>query len=54
MKKNQIDFDYRIGTKVILIIDGIHLKAEDKNIDPYLITEIFSNGTVRIQHAPIN
>ena len=52
--KNRIDFDYRIGTKVVLIKDGILRKAEDKNIGPYLITEVFSNGTVRIQRGTIN
>ena len=52
--KKRIDFDYRIGTKVVLINDGIHHKAEDKNIGPYLITEVFSNGTVRIQRGTIN
>ena len=49
--KNWIDFDYRIGTKVVPINDGIHRKAEDKNIGPYLITEVFPNGTIRIQHG---
>ena len=52
--KNRIDFDYRVGTKVVLIKDGILRKAEDKNIGPYLITEVFSNGTVRIQRGTIN
>jgi hypothetical protein len=52
--KSRIDFDYRIGTKVVLIKDGIHRKAEDKNTGPYLITEVFSNGTVRIQRGTIN
>ena len=51
--KNRIDFDYRIGTKVVLI-DGVYSKAEDKNIGPHLITEVFSNETVRIQRRTIN
>ena len=53
MKKG-IDFDYRIGTKAVLINDGIHRKAEDRNVGPYLITEVFSNKTVRIQRRTIN
>ena len=40
--KKRIDFHYRIGTKVVIINDSIHCKAEDKNIGPYLITEVFS------------
>jgi len=54
LKKKRIDFNYRIETKVVLINDGIHRKAEDKNIGPYLITEVLSNGTVRIQRGIIN
>ena len=34
--------------------DGLLHKAEDKNIGPYLITEVFSDGTVRIQGKKIN
>ena len=52
--KRRIDFDYRIGTKVVLINNGIHHRAEDKNIGSYLITEVFSNRTVRIQRRTIN
>ena len=52
--KTWIYFDHREGTKVILIKYGIHHKAEDKNTGPYLITEVFSNGTVRIQRGTIN
>ena len=43
-----------VGSKVVIIIDGVHHKAEDKNDGPYLVTEVFSNGTVRIQHGTIN
>ena len=52
--KARIDFDYRVGSKVAIIIDGVHRKAEDKNDGPYLVTEVFSNGTVRIQRGTIN
>jgi hypothetical protein len=52
--KNRIDFDYRVGTKCVLIKDGLPRKAEDKNTGPYLITEVYSNGTVRIQRGTIN
>lgn len=52
--KNRIDFDYRVGTKVVLMKDGILRKAEDKYIGSYLITEVFSNRTVRIQRGTIN
>ena len=52
--KKRTDYDYRLGTKVVFINNGIHRKAEDKNIGPYLITEVFSNGTVRIQRGTIS
>ena len=52
--KNRIDFDYRVGTKVLLISDGINRKAAQENKGPYLITEVFANGTVRIQRGSIN
>ena len=50
----RVDFDYRVGQKCLIIKDGIFRKAEDKNEGPYLITEVFSNGTVRIQRGSIN
>ena len=50
----RVDFDYRVGQKFLIIKDGIFRKAEDKNEGPYLITEVFSNRTVRIQRGSIN
>ena len=50
----RIDYDYKIGDKALLIKDGIFRKAEDNNDGPYLITQVFSNGTVRIQRGTIN
>ena len=52
-RQHQVAQDSTIENKTI-INDGIHRKAEDKNIGPYLITEVFSNGTVRIQRGTIN
>ena len=34
--RHWIDFDYRIGTKAVLIKDGIYHKAGDHNDGPYL------------------
>ena len=33
--KNRIDFDYRIGTNIVLIKDDINHKAEDNNTGPF-------------------
>ena len=50
----RVDFDYAVGQKVLLIKDGILRKAEDKNDGPYVITQVYTNGTVRIQRGTIN
>ena len=47
--KRRVDFDYAVGQKVLLIKDGISRKAEDKNDGPYVITQVHTNGKVRIQ-----
>merc|ERR1712127_1120551 len=52
--KRRIDFDYTVGQKVLLIKDGILRKAEDKKNGPYVITQVHTNGTVRIQRGTIN
>ena len=52
--ERRIDFDYSMGEKVLLTKDGILRKVEDKNKDPYLITQVHHNGTVRIQRNTIN
>ena len=52
--KRRVDFDYTVGQKVLLIKDGILRKAEDKKNGPYVITQVHTNGTVRIQRGTIN
>ena len=52
--KHRIDFDYRVDSRVVIKIDGAYREAEDKNDGPYHVTEVFSNGTVRIQRGTIN
>ena len=46
---SRVDFDYRVGQKVLLRKDGIIHKAELKYNGPYIITEVHTNGTIRIQ-----
>ena len=50
----RIDFDYTVGNKVLLKKDGILCKAEDRNTDPYIITQVHTNGTVRIQRGNVS
>jgi len=49
--KNRVDFDYRTGQKVLLRKEGILRKAETRYEGPYVITEVHTNGTIRIQRG---
>jgi hypothetical protein len=53
----RLDFDYVVGSKALIIkaTDGSHLpKAEDKNEGPYEVTQVYTNGTVRLQRGSVN
>jgi hypothetical protein len=46
----QIDFDYKVGDKVLVINKGILCKAEPAHgKEPWTITTVHTNGTIRIQ-----
>jgi hypothetical protein len=46
----QIDYDYRVGDKVLVINEGILRKAESAyGKEPWTITTVHTNGTIRIQ-----
>ncbi len=46
----QVDYDYKVGDKVLVKQDGILCKAESPySKKPWTITTIFTNGIVRIQ-----
>ena len=49
--KNRVDFDYRTGQKVLLRKEGILRKAETRYEGPYVITEVHTNGIIRIQRG---
>ncbi len=45
-----IDYDYKVGDKVLLIYKGILCKAESTyGKEPWSITTVHTNGTIRIQ-----
>ena len=52
--KRRIDFDYAVGQKVFLKKDGILRKAEDKHSGTYVITQVHTNETVRIQRRTVS
>jgi hypothetical protein len=48
----RIDYDYKVGDKVLLINEGILRKAESTyGKKPWTITTVHTNGTIRIQHG---
>jgi hypothetical protein len=47
-----IDYDYKVGDKVLLISEGILCKTESAyGKEPWTITTIHTNGTISIQHG---
>ncbi len=45
------DYDYKVGDKILLINEGILCKTESAyGKEPWTITTVHTNGTVRIQH----
>jgi hypothetical protein len=48
--KGRIDYDYKVGQKVLLRKDGILRNAESRwHIIPRLITSVHTNGTITVQ-----
>jgi hypothetical protein len=49
--KKRYDFDYEVGGQILIIKDGILRKAEDLYTGPYVITQVYTNGTIRVQRG---
>ncbi len=48
----RIDYDYKVGDKVLVINKGILCKAESTYAkEPWTITTVHMNGTIRIQRG---
>jgi hypothetical protein len=48
----QIDYDHKVGDKVIVINEGILRKSESAHgKEPWTITTVHTNGTIRIQRG---
>ncbi len=46
----QVNYDYKVGTKVLLTQEGILRKAESPHSKkPWTITTVHTNGTIKIQ-----
>ena len=47
--KKWVDFDYIVGDKVLILKDGILHKSEStKQKEPWTITQVHTNGTIRV------
>jgi hypothetical protein len=50
--KGRIDYDYKVGQKVLLWKEGILCNAESRwHKKPWLITSVHVNGTITVQHG---
>ena len=46
----RIDYDYKVGDKVLIVKEGILRKAESRyGKEPWTITTVHTNGTIRVQ-----
>lgn len=50
----RVPHDYQVGDHVYILRDGHYRKLEGDKLGPYQITQVFANGTVRIQRGLIN
>ena len=50
----RVDHDYQVDDHVYIVNDGIHRKLDTPKLGPFPITDIYTNGTVRIQRGAVN
>ena len=51
---SRVEYDYTVGQKVLLRQDGIKRKGAPLYIGPHTITQVHTNGTIRIQRGTIS
>ncbi len=50
--EGRIDYDYKVGQKVLVRKEGILCKSESIwHRRPWLITSVYTNGTIMVQHG---
>ena len=50
--EGRIDYDYKVGQKVLVRKEGILRNAESRwHKKPWLITTVHTNGTITVQHG---
>jgi hypothetical protein len=50
----RVSHDYEVGQYAYILRDGIYRKLEGDKLGPFRITQVFTNGTVRIQRGITN
>ncbi len=46
----RVDYDYKVGDKVLIRKDGILRKTESRyDSEPWTITSVHTNGTIRVE-----
>jgi hypothetical protein len=49
--EKQMDYDYKVGNKILVRKDGILRKTEFRRHNkPWTIVSVHTNGTIRVQH----
>ena len=50
----RVTHDYSIGNTIYMEMIDIYRKLDYNKQVPYIITEVFTNGTVRVQQGQVN
>ena len=49
---SRVDYDYKVGEKVLVRKDGILRKTESRyDSEPWTITSVHTNGTIRVEQG---
>ena len=50
--KHRVDYDYKVGDKVLIRKDGILRKSESRyDSEPWTITSVHTDGTIRVERG---
>jgi hypothetical protein len=51
---SQVPYEYKVGVQVLLETPGILRKLSTPRTGPYPVTNVYKNGTIRIQNTTRN
>jgi len=52
--RTRLKYDYKVGEKVLLNKPGIRNKLSSPRTGPYVITKVYTNGTLTIRKGPVS